>query len=46
MPERVTLVGIEGRCFDRTRDYMTREVHDAIGAAVKAVEELVGRGQQ
>lgn len=29
MPDRITLVGIEGRCFDRTREYMTREVQAA-----------------
>ena len=45
MPERVTLVGIEGRCFNRTRDHMTKEVQDAIGAAVATIEKLVARGQ-
>ena len=44
MPERITLVGIEGRCFNRTREYMTGEVRDAIGTAVKTIEELVARG--
>ena len=46
MPERITLVGIEGRCFDRTREYMTREVQQAVGKAVETVEKLVARGQQ
>jgi len=41
MPERITLVGIEGRCFDRTREYMTCEVQAAIGTAVNAIEELI-----
>lgn len=41
MPERVTLVGIEGRCFNRTREYMSSEVHDAIGRAVTTIEELM-----
>lgn len=41
MPERVTLVGIEGRCFNRTREFMTVEVEDAIDRALKAIEELV-----
>lgn len=41
MPERISLVGIEGRCFNRTREYMTSEVQAAIGPATRAVEELV-----
>jgi hydrogenase maturation protease len=41
MPERITLVGIEGRCFDRTREYMTFEVQDAIDTAAKTIEELM-----
>ena len=41
MPERINLVGIEGRCFNRTREYMTNEVHDAIGTAVLKIEELM-----
>jgi hydrogenase maturation protease len=45
MPDRITLVGIEGRCFNRTRDYMTREVQDAVGPATRAVAELVA-GEQ
>lgn len=44
IPERITLVGIEGRCFNRTREYMTREVQDAIGTAVSTIEELAARG--
>ena len=46
MPERIKLVGIEGRCFNRTRDYMTREVQDAIGRAVTIIEELAAGGQK
>jgi hydrogenase maturation protease len=42
VPERVTLVGIEGRCFNRTRQFMTREVSDCIDFAVARVKELVG----
>ena len=45
MPERITLVGVEGRCFNRTREYMTSEVEDAIDRAVKVIEELAARGQ-
>jgi hydrogenase maturation protease len=46
MPERITLVGIEGRCFDRTREYMTGEVQAAIDTAVNMIEELIyARGQ-
>ncbi len=41
MPARVTLVGIEGRCFDRTREYMTAEVRDAIEGAVTCIRELL-----
>lgn len=37
MPERVTLIGIEGRCFNRTRDFMTTEVAAAIDKAAAAV---------
>lgn len=44
MPERVTLVGIEGRCFNRTRDYMTAEVQSAIGTAVSTIKELLLQG--
>jgi len=45
MPERITLVGIEGRCFNLTREYMTSEVFDAIGRAVTTIEDLIARGQ-
>lgn len=41
MPERITLVGIEGRCFNRTREFMTGEVQGAIATAVKTIEELM-----
>jgi hydrogenase maturation protease len=44
MPERVTLVGIEGRCFNRTRDFMTQEVESAISRAVSIVRNLVQGG--
>ncbi|HBA87786.1 MAG TPA: peptidase [Geobacter sp.] len=44
VPERVTLVGIEGRCFNRTREFMTREVSQAIDRAVAAVRGLVEGG--
>jgi hydrogenase maturation protease len=46
MPERITLVGIEGRCFNRTRDCMTGEVQDAIGRAVTIIEGLAAAGGQ
>ncbi len=45
MPERITLVGIEGRCFNLTREYMTSEVQTAIDSAVTMIEEIVARGQ-
>lgn len=41
IPERVTLVGIEGCCFNRTREFMTREVAEAMDLAVYKVRELV-----
>lgn len=44
MPERITLIGIEGRCFHRTRDFMSKEVCDAIVPAVETVEEFVRGG--
>ncbi len=44
MPERVTLVGIEGRCFNRTREFMTGAVAGAIDHAVAEVRRLVQGG--
>lgn len=44
IPERVTLVGIEGRCFNLTREFMTGEVSQAIEVAVAAVRALVQGG--
>lgn len=41
MPERVTLVGIEGRCFNRTREFMTPEVSRAVETAVARVRDLI-----
>lgn len=41
MPERITLVGIEGQCFNRTREHMTAEVNDSIDSAVSLIKELV-----
>lgn len=45
MPKRITLIGIEGRCFNQTREYMTREVEVAVDAVVMKIQELVSRGQ-
>lgn len=44
IPGRVTLVGIEGRCFNRTREFMTGEVAGAIDRAVATVHGLVQGG--
>lgn len=44
MPQRVTLVGIEGRCFNRTRDCMTAEVQGAIDTAVTTIEKILQQG--
>lgn len=41
MPERMTLVGIEGRCFNLTREYMTTEVEAAIDTAVSIIKKLI-----
>jgi hydrogenase maturation protease len=41
LPQNIILIGIEGRCFNRTRDAMTREIEDAIEpAAIKVNEEI------
>jgi len=37
MPERIALVGVEGRCFDLPRAHMSVEVADAADAAVEKV---------
>jgi hydrogenase maturation protease len=44
MPQQVTLVGIEGRCFNRTREHMTPEVSNAIDSAVETVQKLLQGG--
>jgi len=44
VPERVTLVGIEGRCFNLTREFMTKEVSRSIDRAVATVRGLVQGG--
>ena len=41
IPEQITLVGIEGRCFDRMRDRITPAVAAAIPAAALRVRELL-----
>ena len=46
MPQRVTLVGIEGRCFNRTREYMTAEVQKAVDPAVSTIEKILQGGTQ
>lgn len=42
MPERVTLVGIEGRCFNLTREHMTEAVARSIDRAAAMVNEIAG----
>jgi hydrogenase maturation protease len=39
LPQRILLVGIEGRCFNRTRDAMTPETAAAIDAAVQLIQK-------
>ncbi len=46
LPSTVTLVGIEGRCFNRTRDAMSPEVAAAIEPAVASVREHLQSLQQ
>ena len=43
MPERITLVGVEGCCFNRTREFMTDKVREAIPDATNTIESLVAR---
>lgn len=42
MPEKIFLVGIEGKCFDQLQEQLTAEVAAAIPAAVSAVRNLGG----
>ena len=44
MPDTITLVGVEGRCFDRTREFMTAEVAGAIEKAVAAITTILQGG--
>ena len=44
IPQRITLIGIEGRCFNLTREHMTNEVAAALDQAVATVKELLGGG--
>lgn len=41
MPQHVTLLGIEGICFNRTREAMTVAVANAIDQAVVKLEQLM-----
>jgi len=41
LPERILLVGVEGRCFNRTRDAMTPETSAALDDAVKLIRNLL-----
>lgn len=41
LPATITLVGIEGRCFDRPRDCMSPEVAAAIDPAVACIGEYL-----
>ncbi|MCX7142969.1 MAG: hydrogenase maturation protease [Proteobacteria bacterium] len=44
MPKQVTLVGIEGRCFDLPREYMSKEVAAALDGAMERVLSLLRLG--
>ena len=41
MPGRIVLVGVEGRCFDLPRAYMSKEVAEALEPAVGKVLSLL-----
>jgi hydrogenase maturation protease len=41
MPRQVTLVGVEGRCFDLPREHMSKEVAAAMQAAVETVLSML-----
>ena len=41
IPQRIMLIGIEGRCFDQTRAAMTPAVAAAIPAAVDQIREQI-----
>ncbi|MDU0459768.1 MAG: hydrogenase maturation protease [Geobacteraceae bacterium] len=41
LPERIILVGVEGRCFNRTRDAMTPETAAALDDAVQLIRNLI-----
>ena len=40
LPRQIVLVGIEGRCFNRTRDYMTPETAAGIEDAVLLIQKI------
>lgn len=44
IPETITLVGIEGRCFNLPRNCMTPEVFEALDGAAECVERLLQGG--
>lgn len=41
LPERIMLIGIEGRCFNRTRDAMTPETAAALDDAVLLIRNML-----
>ena len=41
MPKQITLVGVEGRCFDLPRQYMSGEVAEAIEPTARQVMEVL-----
>jgi hydrogenase maturation protease len=44
MPEHITLIGVEGCCYNLPRENMTRAVADAIETTVFKVKEIVQGG--
>lgn len=46
LPQRILLVGIEGRCFNRTRNHMTPETAAAIDDAVLIIQNELLTYQQ
>lgn len=45
IPATITLIGIEGRCFNLTREHMTPAVAAAVPVAVSAIQEIISPQQ-
>ncbi len=45
MPKQITLIGVEGRCFDLAREHMSAEVAEAMEPAVQKILSLLHCGK-